>query len=50
MGDESVGDDVVRRKDIIERFRYMAEEEDRVPGGETVGDRNEELCWEALEG
>lgn len=50
VGDEGVGDDVVRRKDIIERFRYMAEEEDRVPGGETVGDRNEELCWEALEG
>lgn len=50
VGDESVGDDVVRGKDIIEGFRYMAEEEDRVPGGQTVGDRDEELCWETLEG
>lgn len=47
---KSVRDDVVRGKDVIERFRYMAEEEDRVPGGETVCDGDEELCWEALEG
>lgn len=50
MRDEGVGDNIMRGENIIERFRYMTEEEDGVPGGKTVGYGDEKLGGEALEG